>query len=181
MTEPSRPSKEDIELFRNTVGPVQPLTQDKVRSMQRKPAPIPVQSQNIAQRALDDMATGTMAPMDLDTGKELLYRRPGIQNKVWQKLRRGQIRIEAELDLHGMTVASAKDALLVFLATSRSGKQRCVRIVHGKGRGSIEGKPVLKNSLNHWLPQRREVLAYCSARPADGGTGAVYVLIKGQK
>jgi DNA-nicking Smr family endonuclease len=77
-----------------------------------------------------------------------------------------------------MTVPMARQALSAFLQTCQLKAARCVRIIHGKGRNSQHGLPVLKHKLNKWLQQRNEVLAFCSARQTDGGTGAVYVLLK---
>ena len=77
-----------------------------------------------------------------------------------------------------MTILIARQSLSEFLRRRRLSGARCVRIIHGKGRGSAQGLPVLKNKVNYWLQQRDDVLAFCSARPVDGGTGAVYVLLK---
>ena len=77
-----------------------------------------------------------------------------------------------------MTVVAATSSLTAFLARCTNSGIRCARIIHGKGQGSKDGKPVIKNTINQWLRQRDEILAFCAARPADGGTGAMYVLIK---
>jgi len=136
------------------------------------------------QRLLDDAAvvqemfSDGLDPADLETGDELLFVRGGLQHNVLRKLRRGQYSIGAELDLHGFTAADARQALALFLHACRERRVRCVRIIHGKGNGSLHRLPVLKGKVNHWLQQRDEVLAFCSARPMDGGTGAVYVLLK---
>ncbi|MEZ5671388.1 MAG: Smr/MutS family protein [Thiotrichaceae bacterium] len=90
----------------------------------------------------------------------------------------GQFSISAELDLHGLIVSQAREAVVDFLHYCRDRSLRCVRIVHGKGYGSWQKQPILKGKLNHWLRQRDEVLAFCPARGVDGGTGAVYVLLK---
>ena len=114
----------------------------------------------------------------IETGEELLFVRPGLRASTVRKLRRGQYATQAELDLHGLRVPDAHTLLKQFLRDCRLQDKRCVRIVHGKGLGS-EGKiPVLKGKLNVWLRRHRDVLAFCSARPNDGGTGAVYVLLK---
>jgi DNA-nicking Smr family endonuclease len=83
-----------------------------------------------------------------------------------------------ELDLHGMTVETAHKALTKFLADCCLMNRKCVRIIHGKGHGSDKKMPILKNKLNQWLRQHDDIIAFCSAQPNDGGTGAVYVLIK---
>lgn len=113
-----------------------------------------------------------------ETGDELLYKKPGIQDKVFRKLRRGQIAVAAELDLHGYTVLHARDSLSDFLQECVTRNRRCVRIIHGKGLRSGQGRPTIKSRIGKWLQQRQEVLAYCSARQVDGGTGAIYVLLK---
>ena len=101
-----------------------------------------------------------------------------MQQAILRKLRRGQFQVGAALDLHGMTVATARDALAAFLQHARRDSLGCVRIIHGKGKRSHHRGPVLKQKINHWLRQRDEVLAFCSARPMDGGTGAIYVLLR---
>ena len=110
-------------------------------------------------------------------GEELVYQRPGVQNSVLRRLRRGEYRIEREIDLHGLTVAEAKQALRQFLIDALHAHVRCVRIVHGKGLRSGHRGPVLKSAVDGVLRRTGAVLAYVSARPADGGTGAVYVLL----
>ncbi|MGH8119180.1 MAG: Smr/MutS family protein, partial [Gammaproteobacteria bacterium] len=112
------------------------------------------------------------------TGAELLFKRPGIQDQLIQKLRKGKIAIERELDLHGLNSTEAEAALGHFLDRCRQQHIRCARIIHGKGRGSREGRPVIKNKLNQWLRKIPKVLAFCPARAGDGGTGAVYILLK---
>jgi DNA-nicking Smr family endonuclease len=76
-----------------------------------------------------------------------------------------------------MTADEARDAVVGFLDDARSAGKRCVRIIHGKGLGSRHGKPVIKTRLHRWLRQRKDIIGFCSARPVDGGTGAVYVLL----
>lgn len=114
----------------------------------------------------------------LATGDELSFRRPHIPEAVLTQLRRGAFVVDGEIDLHGMTSAEAKAALRTFLAECIEHRQRCVRVVHGKGRRSGPRGPVLKNVVNHWLQRADYVLAFGSARAVDGGSGAVYVLLK---
>jgi DNA-nicking Smr family endonuclease len=111
-------------------------------------------------------------------GEELRYLRPGIQSSSLQKLRRGHFPIEATLDLHGLTSIEASIRLREFLHASQFAGRSCVRIVHGKGYGSSGGRPVLKSIVRQLLEGAGFVLAFCSARPRDGGTGAVDVLMK---
>lgn len=106
---------------------------------------------------------------------------PGIDRNLLRSLRRGDFSVQGRLDLHGMTQAQAKDAVERFLADSRRAKKRCVLIVHGRGLNSTDQIPVLKEGLKSWLSQKRigqMVLAFATARPQDGGTGAVYVLLR---
>ena len=115
---------------------------------------------------------------NVQPGDVLEFSRPGLQRSVMRRLRRGEYRVAADLDLHGLTLTEARKALGVFLKEARQERAGCVRIVHGKGLGSQGRTPVLKSLIHGWLPRQDAVLAFCSARPADGGTGAVYVLLR---
>jgi DNA-nicking Smr family endonuclease len=114
---------------------------------------------------------------ELASGDELVFAREGVQKRVLRKLRGGQYRVQAEIDLHGYTVPEAKEALRAFLAHALELHFRCVRIVHGKGLRSGHRGPVLKNTVSSVLRRVGPVLAFVSARQVDGGTGAVYVLL----
>ncbi|MBL4647917.1 MAG: Smr/MutS family protein [Gammaproteobacteria bacterium] len=109
----------------------------------------------------------------------LNFSRPGIQNKLIRKLRQGKIFPQAECDLHGFTVVQAQEIIPQFIAQSSHNNLRCIRIIHGKGLSSqTPDAPILKNYINQQLREYHLVLAFCSALPQDGGTGAVYVLLK---
>jgi DNA-nicking Smr family endonuclease len=95
-----------------------------------------------------------------------------------RQLRRGLFPVEDELDLHGLNQAAARDHLADFLSYHRSAGHRCVRIVHGKGYRSGARGPILKIAVNTWLKRHADVMAFTSARAIDGGTGAVYVLLR---
>ena len=95
-----------------------------------------------------------------------------------RKLARGNFSVQNEIDLHGMVIPQAKEALHDFIVASNRRGHTCVRIVHGKGLGSGERGPVLKRKVNSWLRQWTQVLAFVSARQVDGGTGAIYVLLQ---
>lgn len=170
--------EEDIALFRQETRRVTPLRHDKVEPATRPVLPLPVQRRREEQQVLRDMLSNVLDPAEVETGEELLFSRGGLQQGLLRKLRRGQYSIGAELDLHGMTAPEAHVALARFLADCQAFHTRCVRIIHGKGHGSKHREPVLKVKLNVWLRQREDILAFCSARQADGGTGAVYVLLK---
>lgn len=136
-------------------------------------------------RARDDaaaLAESVAEEIDVDTLLEtdeaLSFRRPGIGAEVLRKLRRGHWVIQDEIDLHGHTVQEARAALAAFLRRAGRRGVRCVRVVHGKGLGSKDRQPVLKHKVRLWLSQRDEVLAFCQARPAQGGAGALIVLLR---
>lgn len=173
-------TKEDKDLFRNSVGPVEKIEHDSAVFDKPKPPPISQQTQADNDHVLEEFVDPSFTNGETKTEDKLLFQRSGIQKRVMHKLQRGQFAIEMVLDLHGMTVKTAREALKQFLADCRTTNRRCIKIIHGKGYGSKDRLPVLKNKLNQWLQQRDEVMAYCSARPSDGGTGAVYVLIKRQ-
>lgn len=108
----------------------------------------------------------------------LSFTAPGIQNNILAKLRKGFFGVQAEIDLHGLNSEAARQQLLRFLHGSIESGYRCVHIIHGKGYRSSESHPVLKNNLNRWLRQHKDIQAFCSASQRQGGTGAVYVLLK---
>ena len=178
MSRQREPSDEEKALFRSAVADAQPLPQKRVLLRQQPPPPHPKQREEDEARVLDDMLSEYIDPSELETGEELFYCRPGLQHNVLRKLRRGHYAVEGELDLHGMRVAEARQALSTFLHNALTLQLKTVRIIHGKGNGSRNKQPVLKGKVNNWLRQRIEVLAFCSARPVDGGTGAVYVLLR---
>lgn len=171
-------SDDDSALFRDAVGPVAQLPGGRRRTpWRRMPSPRPAMREADEQAVIGELLD-TPPPDDIETGDDLHHRREGVQLAVMRKLRRGQYRCQAELDLHGMVVDVARHCLAVFLREAIDRGYRCVRIVHGKGLRSGNRGPVLKVKVAGWLRQRDEVLAYCSARENDGGTGAVYVLLR---
>ncbi len=171
-------NEDDKSLFRQLMHDVERLKHNRVTHRTRKPGPVARQRLADEQQVLADMMSDNIEAREVEYGEYLLFKRDGVQHKLMKKLRQGRYRIDAELDLHGLTVSQARQALVRFLHECRDHNSRAVRIIHGKGLGSAHRGPVLKNSINKWLPQRHEVLAFCSATPADGGTGAVYVLLR---
>ncbi|MFZ2389960.1 MAG: Smr/MutS family protein [Polaromonas sp.] len=148
-------------------------------SLQRaRPAPIPEQQQRdelaVMREALsDEFDVETL----LHTDETLSFRRPGMGPDVVRKLRRGNWSIQRQLDLHGFRREDARDALGAFIREANKAGLRCVRVVHGKGLGSPGKTPVLKGRVQSWLIQKQEVLAFVQARPAEGGAGALVVLL----
>ncbi len=172
-------SQNDSLSFAELLGNVKVLAnQDKVVHETPKPRPVPQQSHRDEQKVMQELLISPNEHEDMQAGDSLSYVKAGIQKQVFRKLKRGQYSIEAELDLHGLTRLEAQQQLNEFVNECREYGLRCVRIIHGKGYGSSNQGPVIKPLVNQWLQRRDEILAFCSARPADGGTGAVYVLIK---
>ena len=175
-------SDEERRQFREAVSGTRKLKQDKRAPHYRnRPAPRPQQRIKDEQQVIADMFSDPHDPTDLEIGDELFFAQPSIANKTLRKLKRGEFSVEAELDLHGYTKLEARQAISNFLAECLSTGIRCIRIIHGKGHGSHQKRAVLKQYVNHWLRQRNDILAFCSARPVDGGTGAIYVLLKNIK
>ena len=167
-------------LFSRSVGPVTPLRNPNVARLRRhQPPPLPVQHWLDEERVLlesisDDFDVSTL----LDTDDQLSFRRPGIGVEVTRRLRSGHWSIQRQLDLHGLRVDEAREALGDFIRHAHKTGLRCVRVVHGKGLGSPGKSPVLKGRVQRWLVQKNEVLAFVQARPMDGGAGALVVLLQ---
>jgi DNA-nicking Smr family endonuclease len=113
-----------------------------------------------------------------ESGGALRFHRQHVGRRTMRKLSRGGYSVQAEIDLHGMTLAEARPRLREFIQYCAAQDRLCVRVVHGKGLGSGERGPVLKSAVNAWLRRWNNVLAFVSARQVDGGTGAVYVLLQ---
>jgi len=168
---------DDRRAFREAMSGVRPLPpRERVPS---RPAPGAVArfARADAEQALRESLLPPGDPAVLDTGEELAFRRPWIREDVLRRLRRGEFALTAEADLHGLGRHAAHAALREFVAESVARGAACVRVIHGKGRGSGPSGPVLKHVVNHWLRRMEDVVAFASARPVDGGTGAVYVLL----
>jgi DNA-nicking Smr family endonuclease len=169
------------ERFRLSVGAVTPQAQGQRAELPRPPvAPEPRQrlrdeAQALASTLSDEFDVGTL----LDTDAGLGYHRGGISADVLVRLRRGQWAIQRQLDLHGLRRDPARDALAAFIRQAEREGLRCVRIVHGKGNGSPGREPVLKDKVKRWLVQKNEVIAFTQASAADGGQGALLVLLRG--
>lgn len=114
----------------------------------------------------------------LSAADRLSYCSHSIQKTAFRKFRRGHFPIADELDLHGLNRLEARELLVDFLQHTLIPSRHCVRIIHGKGHRSSANQAILKTQVNHWLKQHKRVLAFHSCQPADGGTGAVYVLLR---
>jgi DNA-nicking Smr family endonuclease len=169
---------EDARLFREAVRDVRPLRTDRDAATPRK-RPARARFARMERFAvLEESLHGELVSDPLvASGEELSFRRPGVAESVLRKLRRGEYRVSGELDLHGLTVTQAKQALRGFLSAAIVRHAGCVRIIHGKGLRSGHRGPVLKSVVSGVLRRTSAVVAFVSARPVDGGTGAVYVLL----
>jgi DNA-nicking Smr family endonuclease len=169
------------QLFARSVGPVRPLASKHRQSRPvaaAPPQPVPVQhrldEEAVMREALsDEFDVETL----LETDEALSFRRPGLGPDVVRKLRRGGWRLQGQFDLHGFRREDARQALADFIREAHKNGWRCVRVVHGKGLGSPGKTPVLKGRVQSWLVQKKEVLAFVQARPAEGGAGALVVLL----
>ena len=168
--------------FRLSAGAVTPLAGDR-----RADLPRPCVTPEPRQRLLDEaqaLASSLSDELDLstllETDADLSFRRDGVGADVLARLRRGQWSIQRQLDLHGLRRDAARDALSGFIVQAERDGLRCVRIVHGKGNGSPGREPVLKDKVKRWLVQKNQVIAFTQASAADGGHGALLVLLAGR-
>jgi DNA-nicking Smr family endonuclease len=189
----SAPPSDDALAFRAAVRDVTPLAQTplpdglvktKPRVRRRRPKPVSdldvdMPLVGVLQDAgLGGDASGGDGSGDIKGSDPLTFQRAGVRTQVVRRLRRGLIPIEDELDLHGFTQTAARDQLARFLEANRDAGHRCVRIIHGKGYRSGARGPILKIAVNQWLRRHLDVMAVTSAKTIDGGTGAVYVLLR---
>jgi DNA-nicking Smr family endonuclease len=180
--------REDDELFRKTIGEVQPIrAPQRVEPFRAPPPPVPTKRLEDEQAVLDELhrlARGREAPSinqtadDVEIEDDAVFLRPGLPRDILRKLRRTHWVIQEHLDLHGLTGDEAAAATATFLAECRRLGLRCVRIVHGKGLRSKGREPVLKHRIRKLLTRRDEVLAFVEPRAAEGGGGAVVVLLE---
>ena len=169
----------DKDLFTRAAGAVKPLP-DK-RKLHHAPKPKLPQAMQYQRDEKEVLKEAISDEFDVSTllecDEHLSFRRPGIGTDVTRKLRRGDWSIQRQIDLHGLRRDDAREALSIFIREAHKHGIRCVRVVHGKGLGSPGKAPVLKSRVHSWLVQKNEVLAFVQAKPADGGAGALVVLL----
>jgi len=170
------PEDDDAALFRSAIGPVRELPPIEAPPSPPRPRPRARMGERDEAEALGEFKA-LLAGELLEAGDALRYRRDEVPARVLKRLGQGQYAAQDELDLHSATAAGAEALLRRFLQEARAAGLPCVRIIHGKGLGS-DGVPILKNVVDRLLRQRADVLAYHSAPPAQGGTGAVLVLLR---
>jgi DNA-nicking Smr family endonuclease len=172
-------SDEDLRAFREAMSDVRPLPARESPPMAPAPRPAARFARADEQQVLRESLLPPEDPALLESGDELAFRRPWIRADVLKRLRRGQFFVGSEIDLHGLGRHAAHAALREFIGEAADRGLGCVRVIHGKGRRSGPGGPVLKHVVDHWLRRMDDVVAFASARPVDGGSGAVYVLLAG--
>lgn len=165
-------------MFRSAVGPLRPLDSgEPALPSAKRPEPRAEQFERDEAAVLGELLEHEFDPGTVELGDEIHYLKPGQPGSVLRHLRRGHYSIQAELDLHQMTVAVARAAIAAFLDEALQHREFCVRIIHGKGLRSDARGPVVKRMTEQYLKRRSDVLAFASALPAQGGTGAVLVLL----
>ncbi len=172
-------SKKDIDDFRRAMQGTTPLQhEERVPETKPKPRPKATFSRADEKEVLVESLADDIDTIEHGYGAALRFHRPHVGKRTMRKLQRGGYSVQAEIDLHGMTLEEARPRLADFINYSASQGRLCVRVVHGKGLGSGDRGPVLKNAVNRWLRKWDCVLAFISTRQVDGGTGAVYVLLQ---
>ncbi len=174
---PTTISEDDLRLFAEAVGPVRRLHSDEPATSPR-PAPEPLQSRRDEANVSDELLDSAIDPAAIEVGEELSYLKDGHSPRLLRQLKRGQFSIGDEIDLHQMSAAVARAAVKEFLDQSRRDGRLCVKLIHGKGLRSRAEGPVLKRLVDGLLRRRADVVAFASAKPAEGGTGATIVLLK---
>ena len=175
-------SDEERKSFLDEVADVRPLvSEERIETVKNKPSPKPRnQFEDLENEETSNMNMMS-DPVDLREAvvdDVLFFARAGIQQKQLKKLRRGELPAEYELDLHGYNIVEAKAAIYEFIDECKQQHIRYAHIIHGKGYRSEQKIPILKTHVAYWLPQHNDVLAFSSALPKDGGTGAIYVILK---
>ena len=172
-----------INEFRHAVGDVTPLpTTDRFTPAPEYPLPLPFKRWEDDKAVLrESLSDEYGADWLIETDETLSYRRNGLGQDVVRNLRRGQWVVGSQIDLHGCRVDEAREALSEFLRDCVKREVRCVRVIHGKGLGSKNRTPVLKEKVRRWLVQKEQVLAFVEARDVDGGAGVVLVLLRSRR
>lgn len=170
--------EDDDQLFRRAMADARPITTDTVEPEKRRARALARFSRLDERQALKESMEADPHDMEIANGSALSYRHPSVNLKTMRRLARGGISVQASVDLHGLNATEAKEALSAFIEQSVIRGHTCVRVVHGKGLRSGHAGPVLKRKVDQWLRRWEPVLAFVSARPADGGTGAAYVLLR---
>ena len=175
-------SDNEKDLFREAVRNVKPLKikSKTIDTSSKKPKPKPIARKSIddERQVLLDTLSDSYIFEDAESEEGLLFLRSGHSPEILKKLKKGYWVVQASIDLHGMISQEAKSYIVDFIQDWKKRHIRCIRIIHGKGIGSKNKEPVLRNKVKNWLAQKDEVIAYAQAPKHDGGSGAVIVLLK---
>ncbi len=172
-------SQDDSDIFRRAMTDAKPLaSEERVSPFRRKPKPQARFSRADERAALEESLQADIDDLENDNADYLHFHRPAVGRRMMRRLARGHYAVQGEIDLHGMTQDEAREYLRDFIDKASASGKTCVRVVHGKGLGSGLRGPVLKKSVNRWLRRWDPVLAFVSTPQVDGGTGAVYVLLR---
>ena len=174
-----RKAEADKNLFVRAIGKVAPLPVHNKAHLPKTPRePVATHLQKDEAKVIQDSLSDEFDVSTLlDTDDALSFRRPSVGTEVTRKLRKGEWAIQREIDLHGLRSDEARLALTTFIREAHKHGIRCVRVVHGKGLGSPGKTPVLKSKVHSWLVQKNQVMAFVQAKPAEGGAGALVVLL----
>jgi DNA-nicking Smr family endonuclease len=171
-------SEDDRRLFAEAVGPIRSLRTQREEPHRARPPPEPTQALLDEARVSKELMSSLIDPASIEIGEEISHLKDGVAPRVLRDLKRGRFSIRDEIDLHQMTAAVARDAMKEFLDHNRRADRLCVKIIHGKGLRSRAAGPVLKRMVDSMLRKRADVIAFASAKPVEGGTGATLVLLK---
>lgn len=171
-------NSEDSTLFRNTVGEIQPVKARHRNQQTSKPPAKVLQRRHEERKTLEESLHNPTEETTAEPAEGASFQRGSVTRKRMRELRSGKLPVRDDIDLHGLTRQEAKPQLHSFIHTCAHSGISCVLVVHGKGMRSGANGPVLKNAVNRWLRDWETVLAFCPARSCDGGSGAVYVLLK---
>lgn len=174
----SKFTDDDKALFRSFMSNVRPLGKlKKLPLNDRAPVAVPATKISLSDQSTRQYNLSSYFPDPVSSEAILDYCKQSIPRKRLAQLKSGQIPCESRLDLHGLRPDEAQDKLCVFIEQQTQLGRRCLLVIHGKG-GQHFDAPILKNHVNHWLKQLPQVLAFHSALPKDGGSGALYVLLQ---
>ena len=174
--------REDIASFLNEMGDVRPLPENDKVYRYNPDESLALKEKRATQHQREVMSTLTplsiQGVIPLKPDDFLSYQQPGIQDGVFKNLRLGKYPIEQRLSLKGLTVEESRDSLYRTIVQCHSKGTRTLLVQHGRGEQSKPFPALKKSYLNHWLLELEEVIAFHTAQPAHGGTGATYVLLK---
>ena len=174
---------EDDEMFLSAMRGVDPIERTTARRPRKPVHPVLDDDEIEARLALARHVEGFRPPTVTEEGGIVEGHLPSLPRKVFKKLKQGGYPIQRRLDLHGLSRTEAHQAVAEFIMEAMENGSRSLLIVHGRGNRSKDQEAVLKGNLVGWLESGRgviggQVLAFCSAKPADGGSGAMYVLLR---